>query len=333
MHEYPRSVSSLLPQIIKEGTAKEVVELASQIVGRADTLPEAFMLLSAPCLTHMDLRTMGKTLFGSEWNRPARLATYIAARIGSLGFSFPKWRFITQSFEDLSLAERFGLMKLSRDTDVLDSALSDPHRDLFGKGFVTQTTDSYVEFRRAYLISSVTFQSNPVTILIRNNSFFFGRDRLRSPAYVCWEKISHDDLAAVTPDIIEHSGRFIPWQDVLTAIPEGDPGDLIRSAAAAFPQITSIERDLDRWLRLGGNPLTRSYKISPDGSKHLEAFLDSYRNRPHRPFLGETRFDMPPWFPTSVVTLDDDLAGLIKPRAASSRRLTLLSGHNGDFPA
>lgn len=333
MREEPRAISALVPAIIGGGSAADARKLVERIGRRPATLPEAFILLSAPSLRQDDLKAMASCIFGGEWTRAARFAAFIAGHMGMIGFSFPKWRFLTQSFAGMSLAERFGLKAMIRSTDVLDPNLPDPRRDLFGKGFVAAATDSYVEFRRAYVLSSTTFKERPVTVLVRNSSFHFGRDRLRWPAYVSWDRLSVEQLEALTPEAIDQGDTFIPWQNVLNHVPAGDADDRVRATAEAFTQVSRIERDMDRWLRHGGRPWQRRYDVDPDGSRHLQAFLENCRQRTSgKPFLGEVRFDMPPWFPTSVQSLDGDLSPLLNPGQTCSRRLTFLSGQNGDLP-
>jgi hypothetical protein len=330
------TIAALVPDVVSQADRERAVEIVSSF-DRDDPswLAEAYMLLNTGTLHQEDLRYMGSTIFrDGGWTKEIRLATYVAARLGTIGFSFPKWRFPAQSFGDgASLLERFGMARLERPTDVRDPAAAGPARDLFGTGFVLVEGSSYVELRRAYVAISDRLGRTPATIVVRNSSFFFGRDRLAHPAYVCWEPLFACEIEALAPEDFEESGRFVPWHLAFPRHNVADPCEGLFAVADLLASFARLERDMERWLRRDGPPLRRDYRTNPDGRAHLLDFLESHVDSGNPPFLAEIRTDLPPWFPLQTAdSRVDDVVPFLRPAKDSNTRLALLSGRSGDMP-
>lgn len=331
------SIATLVPGLIASGDRERALGIVSSFDRDDPTwLAEAYMLLNTPTLRREDWRYMGSTLFrDGSWSKEIRLATYMAARFGTIGFSFPKWRFLTQSFGGgTSLCERFGMTRLRRGTDVRDPSAPDPSRDLFGAGFAILEGATYMEARRAYVVLSQKMGRAPATVVIRNSSFFFGRDRLDHPAYVCWEPLFAAELEALSPADFAPDGRFVPWHLAFSRKNVSDPSESLFAVADLLQKFYRLECDLERWLRRDGPPLRRDYRTGPDGHRHLLDFLESREGGRAGPFLAEIEADTPPWFPMRCADpRHDDIRPLIRPpEGFSNSRLVLLSGPNGDLP-
>lgn len=327
-----RSVGALAPSLILSGDRRRALELVSRFDrDEPSWLAEAFMLLNTTTLRQDDWRYMGSTIFrNGSWSKEIRLATYVAARLGSIGFSFPKWRFLTQSFSGgSSMLERFGMHRIdARRTD----RTVDGCADLFGPGFVAHVGSSYLELRRAYVAISDRFGRFPATIVVRNSSFHFGRDRLEHPAYVCWEPLSSSEIEALAPEDFSAPGRFSPWH---LSFPRqaAEPCEGIFAVAELLQKLSRLERDLERWMRRDGPPLRRDYRTSPDGRLHLLKLLEGSATTRGRPLVGEIPADSPPWSPIRAADpLLGDVTSFLHPVDGNATRLVLLSGLSGDLP-
>lgn len=209
-----------------------------------------------------------------------RIIASVHGRIEYLGEEFPFWRFLTQSVGGPSLVERYGLRRLNRPTDLRDPKLSDPDRDEFGVGFCFEYTGHYVEYRRAYIAASLSGVS-PVTIIIRNNSPYFGRDRLPEAAYVSFQPISVDALQAVTPETFKPGGMFTPLSDI--DLHTGAGFDKVWRIALALEQFAILKTGFMEWLT-----------EQKEGLRALRDFLAELvkRNRP-LPHLVRTELGLP----------------------------------------
>ncbi len=231
----------------------------------------------------------------------------ITARCGVLGFSFPVWRFLTQGERGASLVEYFGMTRLSRPNDLRDATLPDPARDEFGIGFSCTKDGHYIEYRRAYILAAHPQRG---CLIIRNNSWFFGRDRLPWPAAISLKKQSNAAWQAITA------------ADFKDFMPIDQAPDI---SAALLAIIENHDDQLHSWLLADGHP-------------HLCAFLRAKITQGRgMPYLGWVKTGMPPWSPIDVQPLRESLvAQLVQAPQNFHRpgyRLTLLSGPGGDLPA
>jgi hypothetical protein len=263
-----------------------------------ESLPEKLVLFNTPGLTRAQTADMLKSVFGKAAN-PALAREN--ARLGRYGFSFPQWRFLTQSFNGAALVERFGMERPRRDTDVLDPKAPDPARDLFGAGFVHEENGLYIEYRRAYIACA----DKDAALVIRNNSWFFGRDRLPAPVYVSERGLSPEAMCQLTPASFARGGAFERWQDAPSM-----------KAAHLLDALDDFDMRLSAWLRA-------------EGKDHLAEFL-----RHKTPYIAGIDPQMPPWLPKfslpatpDVLPQLDDLFG-----ARPGAKMVLLSGPTGDLP-
>jgi hypothetical protein len=337
----PKPATAIVPRLVREKDAAAAQALACALPEAA--LPEAFMLFATPGLAPGRQRAMIRAVFSYD----ARLAQAVArkwaactAAIGRYGFSFPQWRFVMQGFEGAALAERYGMERLRRATDTRDAALppADPARDRFGAGFVHEEGAWTIEYRRAYILCANRAAGDAAALVIRNSSYFFGRDRLPFPAYIAWQALSGEKLAALEEKDFAPGGAFTPWHKAFTGDSGPDAVEKLRRARLLLDRLDSFDGGFSGWLRGG------------EGLPHLAAFLRHTLARAAPPFyLAAHDPALPPWFPKHAVRGDAAALSGIEAKLAGNapgdarlRRLLapaekrgkflLLSGPAGDFP-
>lgn len=362
-----KAVSVVTPRILVDHDAAAALKIVtSASSNRQDWLPEAFALMGTKGLSQDQLRAMAAAVFGEKTAGPddagvAALAA-VTSRIGLAGFSFPAKRFTTQGFANgPSLIERAGFTRHYRATDLRDAALpkSNPQRDELGTGFTWTDGAWHVEQRRAYVLFADLSADAPVALIIRNSSYYFGRDRLKNPAYVSLGRKSPQDLLALTAEDIDNPENFTPWHDML---PESEK---ISRVAHALDAMDAIDCKFSQWLRTcKGSVKFKSSFASIDrlfgdggGFAHLRALLKEMLVQ----HIQDERAGTPlylaqldpchtaPWQPHSICPVtadtlaqmkaaqdgaalkDDKLRKLFHPLGA--RQLVLISGKYGDFPA
>ncbi|GEM_PF-1246307 len=330
----PKPVTRIAPRVIELADAQTACDLVcSSSENRDIWLPEALTLFNTSGLSPGRLRRMTGSVFG--WNKPAdpAIADSLArsnARLGRYGFSFPQWRFLAQAFNGASLLEHYGMRRLRRATDIADAALKEPHRDLFGPGFVWRDDTTYVEYRRAYIVCSDASEGIEATLVIRNNSYYFGRDRLPDPVYVSWRRLSPEFLRNINPGSFSAPSPFTRWQDSM----HEDLPEKARRVTRLIDFLDGFDNRLSAWL--AGDR---------QGFAQLAAFLKSRAGQPGPvPFVAGIDRDMPPWFPffAQAVTPEflealeksgpDGLKKLFTEAGRGPAKLVLLSGPHGDPP-
>lgn len=345
-----RPISLATPLLVHSGQAMSACDLVcTDAPARQQWLPEALALFATPGLDSNQQRRMSAKIFADDAIAlpDAKRLSRCNARIGTLGFSFPRWRFLTQkSGEAPSLVEQFGMQRLSRPTDMRDPSLppSDPARDALGTGFRWQDNQWHIEYRRAYLACSRTTAEGPITLIIRNNSHYFGRDRLPEAVYVSFEPLTSAQIDSLTPESLA-SSPFMPWQDMLRASTLSTK-EKTKRVEAALNYLDAFDNNLHQWLRSSG-PSEHTGASGPDhsaatdsgGLPHLIHFLQHKLAQPaakDRPalYLSETTRHAAPWFPESARPLTRELLDTLSTSFPTSpaREFTLLSGEQGDFP-
>lgn len=224
--------------------------------------------------------------------------------IGRLGFSFPLWRFPAMKVGNTTLLERAGMLRMSGAGDA----------DL-GQAFWWEDDGGWrFELRRACAVATSP-PGGPGTLVIRNSSRHWGRDRLAAPAYWTGEDVSFEDLRVLTAAGIAADGRFEPLPGRLLS--GGDAaimimiGDLIRRFDAFDLELSrrvADERELVRF----------AYDLAAEGRA--------------MPWLAAVPADEPPWRPSGAVLLDQALAAGLA-RLPEGWKAALLSGPDGDLPA
>jgi NH3-dependent NAD+ synthetase len=353
-----KPISAAVPQIIKGGHANAASSLVCS-TGKDVTpwLPEALALFNTPGLRSSHKRSMNEKIFAgsSELDIPAmaRLSR-CNARIGNYGFSFPRFRYLTQhAGENASLVEQFGMQRLTRDTDLRSALLPDPDKDLLGAGFAWQDDKWYVELRRSYIVCANMSEQNPTTIVMRNNSYYYGRDRLSAPVYVSYESVTPADIQAITPEMLDNSGRFTKWQDVFKHKDSLEAADKLKRVESALGYLDGFEQNMNQWLKATG-PTEQKPVAGPDhstseskgGYQALVKFLEhkSVQSATGKQsvFLGNVDEHKAPWFPKSSIMVTPQLVEQMKADAnvgkllagidTSGAALTLMTGEEGDFP-
>ncbi|RMG44650.1 MAG: ankyrin repeat domain-containing protein [Candidatus Dadabacteria bacterium] len=284
--------------------------------------------------------------------------------IGALTFSFQFWRFdseriIGQSASgDLvvepSLLEKFGLdPSPPRETDYLpDSSNPFPAKDdhYLGNGFIhypnsdkvsfpvknpdgsfrieSLDPETFIELRRAYILVS-----NPAhgTLLIRNSSRVFGRDRFNHPAYWCPPdegNFSVKELLNLTPDFIDsyHRSRSREFFSIIDPVINREPdfdyhiGFLLREVKGLKQAYSSWKFDshiATAWQKDKESNLLelKGGHYSPGFPELVNFLTERYRQvsygalRPGAlPALAGVRPDYPPWSPYPFHEKDGTLA-------------------------
>jgi hypothetical protein len=330
----------MMPGLLRTTDAWAVGRLFSEFRasrGRSD--PEARLAYAAELMALMSVEgasdpERGRWLSDLAGIGKPRLARAFG-RIGLLGFSFPIWRFPAQRLSAPdgrklpSLLERFGMRRLDRPTDA-EIGRDGIRHDRLGTGYLS--ADGCVEYRRAYLRISVPESGH---LLIRNSSWFWGRDRFLRPAYFSPHDLPAERLLDLTSSDVDDGGLLRPLTDA--ADWHDAAGKLTRSCDALW----KFESALARWL-FDGRSLYGSPGF-PHLLEHLAARLDAAPGTP--PILGFIDPESPPWFPFAALQVDQEVLDELSRRSQAGplgeflrlgvskrAKLALLSGKDGDLP-
>lgn len=367
-----KPISIVTPRIIIDNDSNNAYQIVMSAPQRQrEWVAETCVLLATGGLSAGQKREMAASLFGKnilslddvQVERLARLSGHI----GQYGFSFPAKRFTTCRFSGgPSLIERAGFTRQVRHTDVRDVSLpkSDPQRDHFGTGFTWMDAQWYIEQRRAYVVFSRLSADMPVTLIIRNSSHFFGRDRLRHAAYVSWGQKMPEALLHLDAADIENEKNFTPWPYLLDEDMAVPLDEKLERTAYALSVLGGVDLKFAQWLRTHrGNVKFKTRHPALDamfnddgGYAYLRAFLkEALVNHvsaelPDSPlYLAQLDPEhTAPWQPHSICKItadtlsqlknsqegmaikDDNLRKLFHP--LKQRQLILMSGPYGDFP-
>lgn len=293
-------ISRRLPRAVAAGDVGGVFDLAMQ--AGADMQAERMAALLCDGLSDAQKRDIAAGVC-------ADAPFAVLAQLGALAFSFPLWRFISQRTHSMdSVIEAMGYTRLNRASDLRDASLPDPARDELGAGFVRARGGAYVEYRRSYVL----YASQQGALLVRNSSYFYGRDRLRHAAYVADPQVPQETLENLTAAQIDGGVLFTPL-----AAGRGE------QAAALVAGFMRHENALHDWVWGEGLGVT------------LDFLRDKVQSRRGMPYIGTVKKALPAWAPQRVVALDegviDDIArGIYAP--PDGARIVMLSGPAGDFP-
>ena len=317
-------LSKTVPDIVTKGwrgVAHEIVTADS--FNRQAWRPEALALFNTRGLSLEASKEMLKAFFTTRRGMRAETVqglAFICRAVGRYGFSFPQWRFTSQGFNGTSLIEEFGLTRLNRANDVRDTTLPkwNPQRDEYGVGFVAHIDEWSIEQRRAYIAISNRSAKEPVTIVIRNSSYFFGRDRLEEPCYVSFKQMTPTQLEALDRDVLKSS--FSPLHDLIRLNSKISLPEKIRRMTQALEFIDAFDMRLSNWL-LSPNLVTEEEGVSvinrsfgqDIGMRHLITFSENLlarkRENPKAPLFYMCGIDssMPPWKPMTAHALSRDI--------------------------
>ena len=335
--EDPKAIASLLPRILSDNDISTADKMFSSGMFQKNALPEAYTLFNLqniPEKTQLQwLNIMGGRFVPAQADT-VKDASAITASIGRIGFSFPQWRFVSQRFNEAALVEAYGMKRVQRDTDVKNPSLSpaDPNRDEFGAGYIFVKDNIYIEYRRAYLLCADLSSDKPSALIIRNSSYFFGRDRLPAPALVSFENFEQKNLQNLTIDSVNSS--FISWEDVLSHDADDEK---ISRLKKLIERLDEFDIDLGNWLQTDG--YQKLYTVMEEGVKR-----NSEKGEALKPvfYLSSVGHKSLPWcpeisIPATASTLpylqpDADMPVEISRIFDPSKKLVLLSGEQGDFP-
>lgn len=313
---------------LQNGDAMRVIDCARQMTRVSQNrVPEVMMLLGAPSLTVEGVSTVAALAApGADVAALPHLAD-LGVRIARWGYSFPMWRFLAQRFAGGCLLERWGMTRVDRSTDRDGDG-----QDTLGTGFTWTTPGLLIEYRRAYVLVADRSAANAATLVIRNNSSFFGRSSLDALAYASMRPLDDARLAQLDRDGLARGDEgFVPWP--FNALPEAE--ELYRRLGLLLDALDKFDGALAAWLFGGTSP----------GLMHLRSFVRWKLDHvtPDRlPWIVSMDDGVPPWFPIRAKRLDQfrlsdlalELGGLRSHgKAGSPRKLALLSGASGDLPA
>lgn len=311
-----RGFTACLPAIIHEQDTAAAHTLVMRFGAVPDLLPEHLMLLGVSGLTGAQQRAMLAALMpaAAEWPDDAITQTaQLSGRMGAYGFSFPLWRFLTQRTAAPALLEQYGFTRTERPTDVRNASLPrhDPARDLYGMGFVHQDDAWTVEYRRAYILCACHAPDDAAAVVIRNSSYFFGRDRLPAPVYAAFGAVPRD------LDVADGSSAGLqPW---LTAL----------AGADALPAYEKIRRVINVLARIDMQEQAISNWLCGDGAAAAAEYMQQVA-----PFyIGRVDAAYPPWFPQNVAVATPAHLDAVRASLLPQQKIAFLSGAAGDFAA
>ncbi len=298
--EDPLMISRRLPRAVVAGDTAAVYDLAMQAGGGMQA--EHMAALLCDNLTDAQKRAIAAPICAD-----APMAAL--AQLGALAFSFPLWRFISQRTPSMdSVIEAAGYTRMTRASDLRDASLPDPARDELGVGFIRPRGGAYVEYRRSYVL----YASQQGALLVRNSSYFYGRDRLQHAVYLANPIVPQDTLENLTAAQIDSGDLFKPLAT--------GHGEQVAALVAAFMR---HENALHDWVWGEGAGVTLDY------------LRDKLQAKRGMPYIGIVNKGWPAWKPERVVALDagviDDIARGIY-AAPEGARIVMLSGAGGDFP-
>lgn len=317
----PRAFTAAIPAIVHTQNAAAAHALVTRFGDMPDLLPEHLMLLGVVGLTPRQQHSMLAALIpaAAAWPEDMALqAAQICTRMGAYGFSFPLWRFLAQRAADMpALLEQYGFSRLVRASDVRNAALlrHDPAHDLFGVGFWREDAAWIVEYRRAYLLCACRMPDDAAVVVIRNNSYFFGRDRLPAPVYAAFGAVSSAALQGLGADSFK-SGLLTPWPQALAVRDALGACEKLRRTARLLQRLDSEEQAISGWLCGVGRGAAAAFAA---GCAPFYAGLISAQ--------------APPWFPHQVAPVTPEHLATLQVQGAAGTKLAFLSGIHGDFPA
>lgn len=363
-----KHISAVAPQLILDGKACAAFFLATAPTkNRANWMAENLALFNTKGLSQKQRSDMIHATFPSK--RPISAANISslarsAARVGRIGFSFPIWRFVSQGFgeDKKALLEHYGMQRLRRDNDIRDASLpfSNPQRDEWGSGFFWSVGHVSIEYRRAYVACSIHDPMRPVTLVIRNSSYFYGRDRMPEAAYISFAYKTPAQLKKLTlEDLTSARSNFAPIQNILhmPAIPSNKAR--LDSLRDVLNTLDEFDNRLSLWLgSIGKMPKNHDVWIDAGTPKNgglpllLEFMKETLQNSRERGsdkaplYLGRIHKDRPAWAPIETMPLNESMVQQlqdylkankgksVQPDSAYMKdsRHVLLSGAHGDFP-
>lgn len=342
----PSPITEVLPRLIADNNNDDACDMVSRLTKNSSWLPEALVLFNITGMNNVQKKSMVESVFHDLDHSDENLIEGLFdcnGRIGRYGFSFPQWRFVTQGFSGSSLIEHFGLTKLNRPTDVRDTNLpkSNPDCDQYGTGFLLHDDEWTLEYRRAYILCSNHSYENQSTLIVRNNSYFFGRDRLSHPVYVSWQPHSLQELQNLDEDMLS-GDAFNSWQNSFTNNRTISVTEKTRRIQNLLNHMDQTDRKFSSWL------------CSRDGAEPLAEFIrqtiarQAVDGKTAPPFyLAGINKQMPPWFPQTSIPVTTSLLGeleayadtgalknpdLIRIFQSAELKMVLLSGAHGDLP-
>lgn len=386
-------LSKYLPAVFADPDptkASKIIEAfanSKQSIGQFFYEPELMTLLSHKAASAELIRSWTKELFGADLPKDMHAEVlgdvgYSLGKCGELALSFPLWRFPAQRVKEgqsshPALLEQASMQRIVRDSDTYIDPSDGVRKDWLGVAFVSKgktesepaalirrfvSEDTYIEFRRSYLLVS-----NPLgTLVIRNSSYFFGRDRLQHSAYFSPRNLGEGELLALTDKEIDAHSDFLPITS--EKLYRGTVGlsaaQVGKRMSALVDELLAFEEGLSSWMldtgggRSKANPspgfpvLVDELEIRWRVANATSANKDEAQRK--MPVLGFINHSTMPWFPHAALKLDTETIAALRCFAngeellpasdassavlkflevgfAKGAKLALMSGEKGDY--
>lgn len=184
----------------------------------------------------------------------------------------------------------------------------------------------YLELRRAYIIVSESpsnVNTDRTTLVVRNSSRFFGKDRLPHSVLLSFHNFSNEQLMSLRPEDFDNEGLFTS----LHVLPEifHNPGLVMFNANSLYEKFIEFQVEFDGYIRV-------------HTAKLIE--LLSYLKQVGRPlpYLGFVSVGEPPVHPHDVIAARElremggsvDFSRYISEKRRDGLLFTFLSGPEGD---
>jgi hypothetical protein len=270
-----------------------------------------------------------------------------AVIIGQYAFAFPGWRLPAMRTpynggELPSMFERHGFAKVRRPTDTRTSSTEGASEDWLGSGYQSQPGTPAleavrsvgidpccvsVEYRRTYPLISI---DGVGSALIRNSSYYFGRDRFRRAAYMSEQALTPPEADTLCPEMLDGES---PRMEAVFG--DGNTWDLSR--AQKLRLLLSAFRVIDDALFSADN-------IVKDLSERMAASPSA----PPAAILGVFDAETPNWSPLFSLRATPEIlaelrsgrmkdaspavAAFIAEAAKYKRSVRIMSSVNGDLP-
>lgn len=298
-----KALSPFMPYLVNEAGAGFLVELFSQSTkaSLSKWQAEAMALLGANGLRNGQRDYLLEKLFSVKDLSllESQMFAKVAWKIAQHAFSFPQWRFTVQRINgEKSMAENFGMKPIVRENDVFNPelAMSDPGRDLYGKAVSYENENMYIEYRRAYLIIASLDPKKAFTLVIRNSSNFFGRDKLKHVAYYSNQIFSKEQLQKLDRNRLLKDPKFMTLEALVKSSTTERKSHL-KLLVHALNALAKFNQDFGDFLLSEGN--FSSLKAMVQG-------INERQNSRAAFYLGVVKADAASWSPmTSFPMLSD----------------------------
>jgi dephospho-CoA kinase len=321
----PQQATREVIRSIKSGNNLEVQAVQTRLLENSmafksgvehPNTPEIMLMSQSTPIESLGILTGDKTFSPEELT----IITDTYTSIAKVGFSFPIWRFPSIGGKS-SLLAKFGLnVTESRVTDHRSEPDKDGHLDNLGNGYYRHKDSQYQELRRSYIVFS---DSKLGTLIVRNNNFYFGRDRLLHTAYYSPKFYSFDEIQNIDPDsaksILSEMSSMPFKSEIMQNL---DVGEWLNNIQQLLKSYDDLEIEFSTFL---ANQL-KSYPDLVESLKKDPRFANC-----HISFKQPTEL---PWNPSRTIPIKDvNFKSLHRAEIlAGDSMMYTATSQDGDFP-